>query len=131
MPPSFMSFTLPEAIVVAQGTDFRSRPGIDCNPQPGVVEMAEPQIRFEDGAGYERMMGVWTRLAGRIFLDWLAPAPHLKWLDVGCGNGAFTQLLIQRCAPVAIEVIDPSEAQLAFARQRPSSNVATFRQGGA
>jgi hypothetical protein len=29
--------------------------------------MAEPQIRFNDGAGYERMMGVWSRLAGDVF----------------------------------------------------------------
>ena len=35
--------------------------------------MAEqPQIRFNDGAGYERMMGIWSRSAGEIFLDWLA-----------------------------------------------------------
>ena len=31
--------------------------------------MVEPQIRFEDGAGYERMMGVWSRLAGDVFID--------------------------------------------------------------
>ena len=30
--------------------------------------MAEPTIRFEDGAGYERLMGVWSRIAGEIFL---------------------------------------------------------------
>ena len=36
--------------------------------------MAELQIRFDDGAAYERMMGTWSRLAGDIFLDWLAPA---------------------------------------------------------
>ena len=34
--------------------------------------MTEPQIRFEDGAGYERMMGVCSQLAGAIFIDWLA-----------------------------------------------------------
>ena len=34
--------------------------------------MTEEKIRFEDGAGYERMMGVWSRLVGEVFLDWLA-----------------------------------------------------------
>ncbi|MDB5407344.1 MAG: methyltransferase protein [Rhodospirillales bacterium] len=91
--------------------------------------MAEPQIRFEDGAGYERMMGKWSRLAGDIFLDWLAPRPGLRWLDVGCGNGAFTELIVERCAPTAVEGIDPSEGQLAYANTRPASRVATFRQG--
>ena len=81
--------------------------------------MAEQQIRFDDGAVYERMMGVWSRFAGEIFLDWLAPPPGLRWVDVGCGNGAFTDLLMQRCAPAEVEGIDPSEAQLAFARSRP------------
>ena len=27
--------------------------------------MAELQIRFDDGAAYERIMGVWSRLRGR------------------------------------------------------------------
>ena len=48
--------------------------------------MAEQQIRFEDGAAYERMMGAWSRLAGNIFLDWLAPRPGLRWIDIGCGR---------------------------------------------
>jgi ubiquinone/menaquinone biosynthesis C-methylase UbiE len=93
--------------------------------------MAEPQIRFDDGAGYERMMGKWSRLAGDVFLDWLAPRPDLRWLDVGCGNGAFTELLVERCAPAEVHGIDPSEGQLAFARQRPAARVAEFHRGDA
>jgi SAM-dependent methyltransferase len=93
--------------------------------------MAELQIRFEDGAGYERMMGIWSRLTGDIFLDWLAPGPGLRWIDVGCGNGAFTELLVERCAPAEIQAIDPSEGQLAFARGRPSARVAVFQKGDA
>jgi SAM-dependent methyltransferase len=93
--------------------------------------MAEPQIRFNDGAGYERMMGTWSRLAGQVFLDWLKPASGLQWIDIGCGNGAFTELLTEQCAPAGIEGIDPSEAQLAFARMRHTAGVAQFRQGDA
>jgi SAM-dependent methyltransferase len=93
--------------------------------------MAEPQIRFDDGAGYERMMGKWSRLAGEVFLDWLKPASGLRWIDVGCGNGAFTELLAERCATAEIQGVDPSEAQLAFARSRHSAGIAHFRQGDA
>jgi ubiquinone/menaquinone biosynthesis C-methylase UbiE len=93
--------------------------------------MAEQQIRFNDGAAYERMMGVWSRLAGEVFLDWLAPPSGLRWIDIGCGNGAFTELLVERCAPVEVQGIDPSEAQLAFARTRPAARVAEFRNGSA
>ena len=93
--------------------------------------MAEQQIRFDDGAAYERMMGNWSRLAGDIFLDWLAPRSGLRWIDIGCGNSAFTELLVERCAPAEVQGIDPSEAQLAFARARPAAHVAKFRQGDA
>jgi ubiquinone/menaquinone biosynthesis C-methylase UbiE len=93
--------------------------------------MAEPTIRFDDGAAYERMMGIWSQLAGEIFLEWLAPRPGLRWIDVGCGNGAFTELVAERCAPAVIQGIDPSDAQLAFARARPRARVAEFRKGDA
>src|SRR3954465_12881149 len=76
-------------------------------------------------------MGKWSQLAGETFLEWLAPRPGLRWLDVGCGNGAFTEMLVERCAPVSVQGVDPSEAQLAFARTRPALAVAQFRQGDA
>jgi len=93
--------------------------------------MADAPIKFNDGAGYERQMGVWSRFAGEIFLDWVKPAPGLKWVDVGCGNGAFTELVINRCAPGSIDGVDPSEGQLTFARERPAGRVAKFQQGDA
>jgi SAM-dependent methyltransferase len=93
--------------------------------------MADQPIRFDDGAAYERYMGKWSQLAGETFLDWLAPESGLRWLDVGCGNGAFTEMLVKRCAPVSVHGIDPSEAQLAFARTRLGSGVAQFRRGDA
>jgi len=93
--------------------------------------MTNNQIRFEDGATYERYMGQWSQLAGKTFLDWLAPKAGLRWLDVGCGNGAFTELLVERCAPVSVHGVDPSEGQLAYARTRPASRIAQFHQGDA
>ncbi|MGZ5787688.1 MAG: class I SAM-dependent methyltransferase [Ramlibacter sp.] len=93
--------------------------------------MTQDKIRFDDGAGYERMMGVWSRLAGEVFLDWLAPPAGLRWIDVGCGNGAFTELLADRCSPAEVQGIDPSEGQLAFARKRLGAHLAQFTQGDA
>jgi hypothetical protein len=40
--------------------------------------MVEQKIQFDDGAGYEQSMGIWSRLAGDIFLDWLAPPSALR-----------------------------------------------------
>lgn len=93
--------------------------------------MPAPPIRFDDGAAYEQLMGVWSRAAGGIFLDWLAPRDGLNWIDVGCGNGAFTELLCTRHAPAGVEGIDPSDAQLEFARSRPGARLARFRSGDA
>jgi ubiquinone/menaquinone biosynthesis C-methylase UbiE len=77
------------------------------------------------------MMGIWSRFAGEVVLDWLAPPSGLRWIDIGCGTGAFTELLVERCAPAEVQGIDPSEGQLAFARTRPETRVAEFRQGDA
>lgn len=93
--------------------------------------MTDPIIRFDDGAGYEKFMGIWSRMAGDVFIDWLAPAKGLKWVDVGCGNGAFTENIVDRCQPASVDGIDPSEGQLDFARQRPAGKLAKFQQGDA
>ena len=93
--------------------------------------MSDQQIVFDDGATYDRYMGRWSRIVGDVFLDWLAPGRGLRWLDVGCGNGAFTEMLFERCAPAAIDGVDPSEAQLAFARAQPAAKLAKFHQGDA
>lgn len=93
--------------------------------------MSGTRIRFDDGAAYDQGMGQWSLIAGRIFLDWLAPEAGLRWIDVGCGSGAFSELLAQHCAPAEIQGVDPSEAQLAFARTRPAVQRAVFQLGDA
>lgn len=92
--------------------------------------IAENQIRFEDGATYERMMGNWSRLAGGIFLDWLAPRSGLRWIDIGWQRALHRAIGCAR-RPSEVQGIDPSEGQLAFARTRPASRVAEFCQGDA
>ena len=88
-------------------------------------------IHFSDGVSYERYMGRWSQRVGEAFLDWLAPKPGLRWLDVGCGNGAFTELLAARVAPSELQGVDPSEGQLAHARSRPALSAARFQRGDA
>jgi SAM-dependent methyltransferase len=93
--------------------------------------MTDQKIRFNDGAAYEQLMGIWSRLAGAVFLDWLAPGKGLRWIDSGCGNGVFTELLVERCAPVEVQGVDPSEGQLSYARTRREWRGVEFRQGDA
>ena len=73
-------------------------------------------IRFEDGFAYDESIGRWSEIAGAEFLTWLAPPPGAHWLDVGCGTGVFSQMIHDRCAPAAVTGIDPSQAQLDYAR---------------
>jgi len=91
----------------------------------------QPKIVFNDGAGYERMMGDWSRRVGDIFIDLLKPDRGLRWVDVGCGNGAFSQLIFDRCAPANLRGIDPSQAQLDYARNRLVGRDAEFTLGDA
>ena len=78
--------------------------------------MSAPPIRFNDGAAYERGMGGWSRLAGEVFLDWLAPSPGQRWVDGGCGSGAFTALVVQRHAPAEVQEQDAKAWTVAYAQ---------------
>lgn len=88
-------------------------------------------IQFDNGAAYEYFMGAWSALVGEAFLEWLAVPAGLRWADIGCGNGAFTERIVERCAPSQVEALDFSEAQLAFARSRPRLSAVRFSQGDA
>ena len=41
------------------------------------------EIRFDDGASYELMMGRWSRLVGERFLEWINVPDGARWIDVG------------------------------------------------
>ena len=89
--------------------------------------MAAPAYRFTNAAAYERYMARWSRAVGADFLDWL-DAPHgARWLDVGCGTGVFTALIVERCEPRQAIAIDPAQAQIDHARAEPVSAHADFR----
>jgi ubiquinone/menaquinone biosynthesis C-methylase UbiE len=86
--------------------------------------MPEVTVTFDAADDYERVMGEWSRAVGERFLDWLSPASGLRWLDVGCGTGAFTQLVAKHCAPKTIAGIDPAPAQVEHARkQTPQADI--------
>jgi len=93
--------------------------------------MSEVGSMFSDGEAYERQIGRWSREVGRLFLDWMAVPPGLRWLDVGCGNGAFTEEIIARCAPSAVSGLDPSQAQIDHARSLVAGKMADYQAGDA
>src|SRR5215471_2894812 len=83
-------------------------------------------IQFDDGAAYERFMGCRSRAAGALFLEWLAPPAQARWLEIGCGTGAFTQLVSGRCRPAAIVAFDPAPEQIDYARRHLRKTEAAF-----
>jgi len=89
--------------------------------------MADNTIRFTDGAAYDRLMAPWSRAAGKEFLDWLAMPSELRWLDVGCGTGAFTELVLEQSSPREVSAVDPAGDQLAYARTKPVAKRVDFR----
>lgn len=76
-------------------------------------------------------MGRWSALVARPFLDWLALPAGLAWLDDGCGDGSFTQALLEHQLPEAVVGVDPAPAQLSYACQRLADARVRFLQGDA
>ena len=77
------------------------------------------------------MMRVWSQLLGKQFINWLDPAGGLRWIDVGCGSGAFTSQIAELCSPSEGVKIDPNDAQIKFAQNRPVAKPVNFQTGDA
>ena len=78
--------------------------------------MSDAKITFDAAEDYDRYMGRWSRTIGEKFLVWFDPPKDARWLDVGCGTGAFSELILRRCAPKSVAGVDPSSAQIDYAR---------------
>jgi trans-aconitate methyltransferase len=76
------------------------------------------------GVAYERLMGRWSQPVGEAFIDWLDVPKGMRWLDVGCGNGAFTEVLVKRCAPASVAAIRRAPSRARRVRQALQRNLA-------
>jgi trans-aconitate methyltransferase len=76
-------------------------------------------------------MGRWSRQVAAAFLDQLALPSALRWLDVGCGTGALTSTVLERCDPASVIGIDPSEGFVAWATEHVADRRVSFRVGTA
>nr|WP_202426516.1 methyltransferase domain-containing protein [Streptomyces sp. HUCO-GS316] len=61
-------------------------------------------------------MGRWSRLVADGFLTWLGCGSGLRWLDVGCGSGALTRAVAERCRPLTLLGVERSAGFVATAR---------------
>lgn len=78
---------------------------------PGVSDV------WANGDAYEPYIGRWSRLVAREFLAWLGAPPSSRWLDVGCGTGALSSVILETASPTEIMGIDPSDEYIAYARK--------------
>jgi SAM-dependent methyltransferase len=85
---------------------------------------------WQRGSPYELYMGRWSRRVAPLFLDWLGLPPGLRWLDVGCGTGALSAAILDRCAPRSVDGVDSSAGVLETARENLAGR-AQLQQGSA
>ncbi|MFZ5913938.1 MAG: class I SAM-dependent methyltransferase [Pseudomonadota bacterium] len=84
---------------------------------------------WDVGDSYDAYMGRWSRQIAPLFLDWLDEPPGLDWLEVGCGTGALSTEILERCAPKSLISIDTSEGFITRARATVCDGRAEFLIG--
>ena len=67
---------------------------------------------------YERLMGRWSRVLARPFLEFCGVADDETVLDVGCGTGSLTVAIADIANVRAVSGIDLTESYIEFARSR-------------
>ena len=61
------------------------------------------------------------------YIEWINHASGQTWIDIGCGTREFTAHIAKLCTPSKLLGIDPSEAQIEFARKRYMAKPANFQ----
>ena len=83
------------------------------------------------GKLYEPYMGRWGRLVATELLRWLEPPDGLDWLDVGCGTGGVSEVILQRAQPRSVRGVDSSAGFVEHARTHVTDPRAAFEVGDA
>jgi SAM-dependent methyltransferase len=76
------------------------------------------QDSWEAGDPYDYFMGRWSSLVSRLFIDWLDAAPGENWLDIGCGSGALSEVVLNSAEPARLTAVDQSPGFVRATQQR-------------
>ena len=71
-----------------------------------------------NAGGYEMLMGRWSRQLAEPFLDFAGPAAGPRVIDVGCGTGSLTRVLLARRPQAQIVAVDVSAPFVAHAQAK-------------
>lgn len=93
-----------------------------------MTELSSPDS-WAGGQSYEKFMGQYSHRIAKLFLEWLKPPPKLRWLEIGCGTGALSEIILSHGLPKSLLAIDPSAKFIEFARHRISDPRASFQVG--
>lgn len=88
--------------------------------------MTEAKDTWSAGKLYEPYVGRWSRLIAKEFLTWLDFPPGRNWLDVGCGTGALTEMILQHAQPNSVHAVDTAADFLEHAKAQIADPRATF-----
>ena len=80
---------------------------------------------WQSGIAYEKFMGRWSTLVSQEFLSWFAVPPAHSWLDVGCGAGSLTKIILETLQPNEIISIDSSSEFISHV-QRSITNPSVY-----
>jgi ubiquinone/menaquinone biosynthesis C-methylase UbiE len=92
---------------------------------------ASSTFNAADGAGYELLMGRWSRRLAEPFLDFVGAADGEHVLDVGCGTGSLCFAIAQRCRVRQLRGVDLSPAYIDHAALRNVDAALAFEVGDA
>jgi len=73
---------------------------------------------FAVGPAYEAYIGRWSRPVAREFVRWLNVPARRRWLDVGCGTGALTEIVVEVGEARSVVGVEPSAGFVQHARAR-------------
>ena len=85
---------------------------------------------WERGNPYEQYVGRWSRQVAPLFLSWLGIPAGRRWLDVGCGTGAFCAAIVDHCSPSSVAGVEPSDGFLQMMKEK-LAGCAVLHQGSA
>jgi ubiquinone/menaquinone biosynthesis C-methylase UbiE len=82
-------------------------------------------------AAYEQFMGRWSRQLSRRFVEFAGISDGDSILDVGCGTGSLTGVLLESAGVRSVVGIDLADVYLQSAKQNIRDPRAAFRTGDA